>query len=458
MDRTSKTDVIVPPGISHNLKVVTDPPPHTVSDGLKDSIIDRSEAVQEIVSRKPSFIEKWALFMFLIILFTILTIAWLVKYPDIIETDGTLTSNNFPKQIVIVQEGRLKRLFYSNDDLIRKGEIIGWMESTADYQSVIKVKKQIDSCAKMLELSLINKAVHCFDNRGSNLGEVQKDYQQFINSMQLFKDYIANGYYIRKKGMLETDIQHIAEENKNIQREKLLGEQDLRIAEETFKMNMQLYEEHVTAEEEFRKAKSAYILKQMAVQQYDASLLSNRTRLNDKLKEIDQLSHEISQQYIVFEQSLQTFTSVVEEWMKRHLLISPMDGKITFVLPIQESQHFTQGKVVGFISPVTDQQLYIEMNLGQYNFGKIDTGMKAHLEFQAYPYQEFGYVKGTVAYISSIPSDSGFLATVRLDHGLVTNRNTVIPYKDRLKLHAKIITKDMRLLERLYYNMAKSIQ
>lgn len=82
--------------------------------------------------------------------------------------------------------------------------------------------------------------------------------------------------------------------------------------------------------------------------------------------------------------------------------------------------------------------------------------MQVQLRFDAYPYQEAGFVKGKLDYISSISSDSGFYATVRLENGLETNLKNKIHYKNGLKAQAIVITKNRRLLQRMYYSIIKA--
>lgn len=187
----------------------------------------------------------------------------------------------------------------------------------------------------------------------------------------------------------------------------------------------------------------------------EASLLSNETQKRDKLKELDQIEHDITQQQLTFQQALQSLKSVVDDWKKRFVLQSPVDGKVFFTIPLQENQFLQQGKLIGYINP-NDTRFYAEANLPQNNFGKIDTGLQVQLRFDAYPYQEVGFVEGTLSYVSNVPSDSGFLANIRLNRGLSTNNNKSIPYKNGLKAQAIIITKNMRLLQRLWYNINKS--
>ena len=194
----------------------------------------------------------------------------------------------------------------------------------------------------------------------------------------------------------------------------------------------------------------------MAIPQLNSSILSNQNQQRDKLKEIEQLDHDVSQQKIIFEQALQTFKSNVDEWIHKYILQAPMDGTVFFTLPLQQDKFIEQGKLLGYVNP-PDSKYDVEISLPQQNSGKVETGMQVQLRFDAYPYQEFGFVKGKLDYISPIASDTGFLATIRLDKGLVTNLKNNIQYKNGLKAQVIIITKDMPLLQRLYYNIIKAI-
>jgi len=240
-----------------------------------------------------------------------------------------------------------------------------------------------------------------------------------------------------------------------IQSQRTLTKQDIKLAEETFSMYKKLSDEKVITNEEYRVEKSKYVNKQMSIPQLDASLLTSESQIRDKLKEIDQLDHDLAKQKVIFGQTLQSLKSQIGDWMIKYVLKSPVNGKITFIIPLQENQYLQAGKLLGYINP-NDSHFYAEANLSQYNFGKVHTGLSVQLRFDAYPYQEMGFVEGKLDYISSIPSDSGFLATVRLTNGLMTNNHKLIPYKDGLRAQALIITQNMRLANRLYYNIIKS--
>jgi len=415
----------------------------------------RSELTQEIISKKPDFIERGALYVFLLILLILLSITWFVKYPDTIMVRIVLTSDNAPKEIIPHQDGRLLKLFIKNDDRVFKNEILGWIESTADNNSVLQLSTQVDSSVALLDSGRFESISPIFNKTFNSLGEVQQGYATFTTALQLFNDYSHAGFFIRKKSLLKNDIETLNRSNNVILKQKSLAEQDLALAEESYNMDKILFDQKVLSKEDLRSEKSKFLNKQMTITQLDASLLSNETQVESKEKEIEQLDHDIAQQLTIFREALHNLKSLINDWKKRFILQSPIDGRAAFIVQLQENQFVQSGKVLGYINP-EDNHFFGETILPQANFGKIETNLPVQLRFDAYPYEEAGYVSGTISYISRVPSDSGFLARIRLDHGLTTNNNKQLAYKTGLKANGVIITKNMRLLERFYYSIIRS--
>lgn len=425
------------------------------SRNLSVEMSRRSELAQELISRKPDFLERWALFIFLVVLMALLTGTWFIRYPDIIEARVMLTAASAPKEIIPVQDGRLVKLFVHNNEQVSQYQMIGWLESTANPEEVLALLGRLDSSILLINAEGIEQAANLLNRRYNRLGEMQQGYQQFMIAWQQFNDYVTNGFYLRKRHLLENDVRSADSMTRIIRYQKQLTVQDVKLAEERFNMHKILLDEKVLSKEEFRIEKSKFVNKEMTVPQLDASLLTNETKKWEKIKEIEQLDHDVAQQKMLFQQALQSLRSQVENWIKMYVLRSPVAGRVFFITPLQENQYLQAGKIVGYINPEGDK-FYMEGNLSQNSFGKVDTGFRVQLRFDAYPYQEMGYVDGRLNYISNVPSDSGFLATIRLDKGLVTNNGRSIPYKSGLTARAIIFTKDMRLLERFYYNTVKS--
>jgi HlyD family secretion protein len=422
---------------------------------LYNNFQERSELTQEIVARKPDFFEKWSLFIFLFLLLSLFIGTWFINYPDIIEGTAVLTGDNAPKEIVSKQSGRLTALFVKNNQAVKQGEIIGWIEGNASTKEVINLSKKLENSIALLEQNNATAVSALFQHHFQNLGEIQTLYQTFITAWQQYNDYLVNGFYYKRKSMLHSDIASLQRIQGETNTQKLLTETENTLAKKTFEMNETLFKEKVISAEEYRQAQAALMTKQKIVPQIEINVLSLQNQIRDKQKEIDQLNHDILQQQKIFEQALHSLKSNVDEWLRIYTIQAPVDGQVVFLLPIQQNKHIEQGKLLGYVNPL-DSKYYTEIRLSQINFGKVDTGMKVQLRFEAYPYQETGFVQGTLNYISKVAIDSGFVGTVRLDNGLTTNQNKELQYKPGLKAKALIITRDRRLLERLYYSIVKS--
>lgn len=417
----------------------------------------RSEETQEIISRKPGLFEKWALLIFFFIIVIVIVCASFISYPDIVEGNAVLTGKNAPKEIVLRQSGRLTGLFVENNRQVIASQVIGWIESAADPEEIMKLSAMLD---KGTELLLNNKAEELsglFTGRLEHLGELQGSYQTFVTAWQQFNDYLVNGYYSNRKRLLLNDILSLQHIKEKMMEERKLRISDNELAKNSFEMNERLFEEKVISKEEYRAAKSAYMAKLSAIPQLESGIISQENQVREKQKEIDQLDHDILQQKKLFEQALYTLKSGTEDWIIRFVIRSPVDGKLTFALPLQKNQFLEQGKLIGYVVPA-DPGYYAEIRLAQHNFGKVDTGMNVQLRFDAYPYQEVGFVQGRLDYISDMSVDSSFLGRVALPEGLLTTRKRNLQFKSGLKARALVITRDMTLLERIYYGITRSLE
>jgi multidrug efflux pump subunit AcrA (membrane-fusion protein) len=417
----------------------------------------RSEALQEIISRKQGFLTQWALAIISAILVLLFLGTWFIKYPDIIQANATLTAADAPKEIVIRQDGKLVRIFVGNDDVVTGGQTIAWIESTASHSEVLALSGSLDSAINLLTNDKTENVSDLFSKPFYNLGEIQTSYQQFIVAWQQFNDYLVNGYYKKKKRTLSEDLDYLKRLHESLGQQRLLVEQDLDLSKETYDASDSLYRQNVISKQEIRDQKSKLVDKQISLPVIESSILTNESQQVAKQRELDDLEHQVSQQKTIFYQSLLTLKSAADEWIKKYVVRAPVNGKVAFIIPLQENQFIQAGRTIGFVNPV-ESRFYAQIMLLQNNFGKLDTGQRVQLRFEAYPYQEFGFVEGKLHYISKVPSDSGFLATIELPNGLVTNYKRTIQFRSGLKSQAMIITRNTRLIQRLYYNIIKGVQ
>jgi HlyD family secretion protein len=257
--------------------------------------------------------------------------------------------------------------------------------------------------------------------------------------------------------MLLRDKNNLEKLHANLLNQKELEEQDLELSQKTFDANQTLRDKKVLSELDYNDEKSRYINKKLSIPQMNNTIIGNESEQNAKQKEIAELDNTITQQKIIFQQALSTLKSQIDEWEKKYLLIAPIAGKVTFVALIQENQQLQSAQTICYINP-ENSHYFAESIIPQNNFGKVAIGQKVLLKFPSYPFQEYGAVYGKIEFISHIATDAGYFAKVELPNGLETNYGKQIQYRDGLQGEAEIITKDLRLLERFYYDLIKQIK
>ena len=415
----------------------------------------RSNEVTELISKKPSFIARWGITLLFAIALVLLVITWFIRYPDIVPARAMLNSINAPKEIITKTPGKLIKLFAKEGQLVRKDELIGFIESTANHTEVIKLSEMLDTISTKIETQRTNEVPDFLARNYNNLGELQAGYQTFSQSLQQFTNYLNNGFYLRKKIMLLKDMNYLQRLHNEQMQQRALIEQDLLLTDTTFQANQRLKDQKVISAFDYRAEKSKLISKQLVLPQINSSIISNENQQHEKQKEIAELENQVQQQKNIFIQSLNTLKSLAEDWKKKYLLTAPIDGKVSFTSFLQENQELKAGQLICYINP-ENTSYYAEALIPQYNFGKVKTGQEVLLKFPAYPWQEFGSVKGRIEFISTVPSDSGYFAKLSFTNGLITNYKKSIQYRTGLTAEAEIITADLRLAERFINSLRKN--
>jgi len=429
---------------------------------LKNTFADHGNEIEEIISDKPPLIVRWGTLYFFFLLLLMGLISWYIQYPDIVVAKARLNSVNAPKQVITRTDGKLVKITVQENEKVETDRILAYMESIANPQSVREVSMQIDSIDSLITQNKTDEIINFFPNYTNqqfinNLGELQSSYQTFIQSFIAFKDFLSNGFYLRKKNMLIKDMQNIQKLHSILTTQKNLLQQDLSLSNETFQANESLVKDKVISALDYRNEKSKLIAKQLSLPQINASIVINESQQNEKRKEIVELENQVTVQKNTFIQALQTMKSQIQAWELKYLLKAPVPGKVSFTGFFQENQEMKAGQSLFYIQP-DNISYFVEMLIPQYNFGKVKQGQQVLLKFQAYPFEQYGLVIGKIDYINNSPTDSGYLAKVILPYGLNTNYKKPLQYHNGLFAEADIITENMRLLERFYYNIAKQLK
>ncbi|TDO22355.1 putative HlyD family type I secretion protein [Pedobacter duraquae] len=411
-----------------------------------------SEEVQEIITAVPSWIVRWGITLVFTILGAIVLLSSLINYPDVVSTPLKVNSLNSPKTVLAYQSGKLTTLLVSDGDSVKQHQILAYMESTALPADVFLLAKVL----RRLQESLNQKSLEIVDLPSNlQLGELQSAYQTFHNEFQLYQATRQNGYYIAKQAYLRKELTTIKVLKSKILNQRALQEQEFVNQQTSYEAYKSLYSKNVISKGEFLEQENKYLAAKHPLQQTETSVISNGTEYLAKEKELLDLEHIIVEQQTKFVQVLNQCVNEIDKWTLQFVLKAPLAGKVTFAGIIQQNQNVGINQEIFIVNP-GNTNFYGEVQIPQYNMGKIREGQKTLIKLRSFPYEQYGLVRGTLTHVSDVAfRDSIFIAKVRFDSFENKDPLKKIQLKTGMLADADIITEESSLLQRFFRNFTK---
>ena len=101
----------------------------------------RSEEVQEVMGQIPAWIVRWGITILFIVVLALLVGSYFFTYPDIVETEMTLTSREPVVEVVARSSGKISELYVSNGQEVKSDAPLAVIENTAKTDDVFRLKK-----------------------------------------------------------------------------------------------------------------------------------------------------------------------------------------------------------------------------------------------------------------------------------------------------------------------------
>lgn len=411
-----------------------------------------TDDIQDIIGSPPSWLLRWGIALVLMVLVSIVIIGSFIRYPDIVQAGIRINAANAPKGVVSKVAGNILSLRVKDGEQVESGQILAWMESTADHEQVLQLIEQLqrirsEQQKKGIDVLLAVKASDYFQ-----LGELQNGYQSFYQSYLSYQAAIKGGIYLKRKGFTKQDIDNIQAQRKHLFLQQELQEKEYALAKQEFQRYTQLVEKKAISIAEYEQQQTLFLSKQYPLQQTQSALLANEASYTLKIKETADLDNQITEEKFRFMQALNSLISDAEQWKKQYVLTAPQGGKAVYAGIVQENQHVTIGQEIIYVNPGSTD-FFGEITVPQYNMGKLRTGQKVQIKLNSYPFEEYGIVYGHIERISKVPQqDSIFTAKVFIG-SIAEEKN--IQLNTGLLGSADIITEDASLLARLYRNVNK---
>ncbi|MFZ6013877.1 MAG: hypothetical protein ACOYXT_26285, partial [Bacteroidota bacterium] len=143
----------------------------------------RSEEVNEVLSNMPSWMTRWGVLVFLLVIVCFIGAGWFVKLPDTIIGEIQLITQVPPVSLIARANGEINFLVQDNQR-VTAGTRLAVIENTANTDDMFSI---IDNLHRM-DNDLLKPELdpQAFVHQSLNLGEVQPAYQGYHKAAQIY--------------------------------------------------------------------------------------------------------------------------------------------------------------------------------------------------------------------------------------------------------------------------------
>jgi multidrug resistance efflux pump len=422
---------------------------------ILDNIELRSESVQDILTQPPHWMIRWGNSIIFIILLLILMMSYIIRYPEFIPAPIIVTSQNPPEKLEARTSSKIEKIFIKNHQDVKKDDILMVMQSTANYKDVLELKKLIDSTApNQLYAFPIHETSHF------KLGELQGDYNSFAKAFQDEELFTRLRPYAPENLAASQSLSEYRVRITTLKQQKSLEQAKYDLTKKNYQRYQELFNQGVIASMELENEKIKYLQAQQNLENITISLSQmeesisnlNKTKSGTAINtEKDKINYS-SQTLQLFEQLRKS----LKQWEQNYLVISSTEGVASFQQFFGENQFIKTGDAILSILPKNKENIVGRMSVPAANSGKITPGEKVLIKLDNYRFQEYGIVEGRVQNISLSPDEKGnYYVDVILPKGLKTSYNKTLTFDKELRGNAEIVTQDLRLIERFFYQIRK---
>jgi HlyD family secretion protein len=406
-----------------------------------------SDPVREIMGKPPKRILRWGTTIMFLVFVLFIFFAWLIRYPDTIPAPVEITTTNPPVTLVTKITGHINSLFVKEREKVNAGQLVALMETTASMKEIELLKQTIDTIKTPETLS--SRLLPAF----SELGELQGFYGTFLKNLSDLNNYMINDFYGSKIASLADEINGIQEFISRLSIKEKLYSENQRLEAKKYSRDSSLFVSKVIAESGLENSHQSLLRVSMELQQARLDHSSKTIELSEKRQQLQDYRitriDEKEKLVSVLHETFLNLKAQINLWENTYLLISPIEGIVSFTKFWSANQSVVKDEPVVSIVPIDAGKFLGRINLKMERSGKVKTGMVVNIKLSGYPYMEYGMVRGIVKSKSLVPAEDAYVIEIELPNGLTTLYGKTLDFTQNMQGTAEIITENIRLIQKI---------
>lgn len=419
---------------------------------MSDNIELRSESVQEILGKMPSWIVRVGSGLVFLVVLILVIGSWFFSYPEIIESKLVMTTENPPAELISRVNGKIVDLKVRDKQHIKAGDLLAVIENPANFKDIFSLRDELKNTNLMLDGESKIGSVYVANNY--RLGEIQSQFNIYLKACTDYNRFVELKYHEKKKASLIQKRSNYRMYYNRQYKQRTILEKELNIVSKEFHRDSVLYTRGVISMADYQKSEKGYLQQSYAFHGSRSTLSATQIQINEVDQDIIDLDLDKEKQRKELQDIIlhanDNLVAQIDIWEQNYLLKSPIDGSVSFNRFWSANQNVKQGEKVFTVLPSDSIRIIVRVELGMNRSGKVKLGQWVNIKLNNYPYMEFGMLKGRIRSISEVPDGDNYSLDVELSNGLVTNYGIELKFAQKIEGVAEIITEDQRLLQRIF--------
>lgn len=424
-------------------------------DKVKFALEKRSEEVADIIERMPTGWTNLVVVVITAIVLVLVTLGFVIKYPDTVTGQISVTGEKAPVRLVTSIPGRLKLLVENNAE-VTKGECLGYIETGARYEDVLL----LDSiCCVTLGM---NTHMNLPDDL--ELGALSAYYNDFVLSYVQFDQLRQTKVYDNMRRTLMNQQLSDRQVAENMGKEIRLNDTVISSIRRQYEADSLLHSHGALSRENLAQQHNDLLSSLQSNIELKSSALMKQSEINSidiELAKVDvTVREEMASLFSIMVTKYNMLINQIRLWKEQYLFMTPIDGSVQYLGFWRDNIHVNASTEVFSISP-TQNPMIGELFLPSLGAGKVEVGQDVNVKLFDYPYNEYGYVRGKVEALSSLTrnmeSSEGtvkvYLVRVSFPEGMKTNFDKQLHLNFESAGTGEVITQKRRLIQRLFDNL-----
>jgi len=414
----------------------------------KDIFIE-GETIENLFSDDLHPFLKWGTTWMFVVGISLFVMTYFLKWPEVVKAPAVLTTAESPTAILPKVAAKIADIYDIDGAEVKAGDILLTLESAANMQNINQLERfivQLDTLYQSNIEQAIDLPIIYYEL--DNLGEIQSGYEQFLRAYSDLKYALSDAFLQSKLQLIFSRYKTLQDLSLNLKLQRNTIYEEFVNAQNILEKEQKLFDQGSISAYQLAEYESKVRATRLNFQNIKNSIIQNERQLQDLEEQKIQLTQGIETQKNNFVQAYKVLKSNLSQWKQSYVITSPIDGVLSIPLNVQKNTVVSPQNPVMYVLAQNSKPIAM-VNLPQQHFHQMEGDRMVRIKLNAYPFEDFGVLEGTLGAISQIPNEGQYQAQVHFPKSLVTTIGKKVQFINGLEGEAEIILNDERLMLRL---------